>query len=233
MLDVNTDGNTQVPNLKKPVKPIWEKWWFWVAIVLVLFVVGSALGNSSDSASNDSGAELKSIKLSYTGSTEDGTEVKLSDIVVTGTYSDGKTAKLSDCSLENPAALVVDQVTTFNVECGKIKSSLDVTGTVKISQEYKNALKSAESYSKTLHMSKADIFDQLTSEYGDQFPEDAAQYAVDNVDADWNANALEKARSYQKTMHMSKNAIYDQLISEYGEKFTPEQAQYAIDNLED
>lgn len=103
----------------------------------------------------------------------------------------------------------------------------------KPSVEYTNALRKAESYSKTMHMSKKAIYDQLTSEYGEQFPADAAQYAIDNMTADWNANALAKAKSYQNTMHMSKSAIYDQLTSEYGEQFTKEEAQYAIDHLDD
>lgn len=53
-----------------------------------------------------------------------------------------------------------------------------------------------------MHMSKQGIYDQLTSDAGEKFPEDAAQYA-----------------------------IYDQLTSSYGEKFTQEEAQYAIDHL--
>lgn len=81
-------------------------------------------------------------------------------------------------------------------------------------------------------MSKAAIYDQLVSEYGGQFEADAAQYAIDNIEADWNANALASAKSYQETLHMSKADIYDQLISEYGGQFTEEEAQYAIDNLE-
>lgn len=97
--------------------------------------------------------------------------------------------------------------------------------------EEKNALKQAEQYSKTMNMSKQGIYDQLVSEYGGKFPAEAAQYAIDNVDADWKANALAKAKSYQETMSMSSSAIYDQLVSEYGEKFTAEEAQYAIDNL--
>lgn len=102
-----------------------------------------------------------------------------------------------------------------------------------VSREYKNALKSAESYSKMMHMSKQAIYDQLTSEYGERFPEDAAQYAVDNLQADYNANALESAKSYYEGMSMSKQAVYDQLTSEYGEKFTAEEAQYAVDNFPD
>ena len=100
-----------------------------------------------------------------------------------------------------------------------------------VPKEYESALKKAETYSDMMHMSKAGIYDQLTSEYGEQFSEEAAQYAMDNLDADYKANALAKAESYQDTMNMSPDAIYDQLISEYGEQFTPEEAQYAIDNL--
>ena len=81
-------------------------------------------------------------------------------------------------------------------------------------------------------MSKAGLYDQLTSEYGEKFTEEAAQYAIDNLEADWKELALKSAQSYQETMAMSPAAIYDQLISEYGEKFTEEEAQYAIDNLE-
>jgi len=97
--------------------------------------------------------------------------------------------------------------------------------------EYKTALKKAEQYASVMHMSKQGIYDQLTSEYGEKYSADAAQYAVDNMSADWNANALAKAKEYQEVMSMSPAAIYDQLVSEYGERFTPEEAQYAIDNL--
>lgn len=101
----------------------------------------------------------------------------------------------------------------------------------KVTVEQKSALKKAESYSKTMHMSKAKIYHQLTSEYGEKFSPEAAQYAIDNLKADFNKNALEKAKSYQKNMSMSPDSIYDQLVSEYGEQFTPEEAQYAVDNL--
>lgn len=60
--------------------------------------------------------------------------------------------------------------------------------------EYKSALKKAKSYSDMMHMSKKAIYDQLVSEYGEKFPADAAQYAIDNLDADYKANALEKAK---------------------------------------
>ena len=83
-----------------------------------------------------------------------------------------------------------------------------------------------------MHMSKQGVYDQLTSEYGEQFTAEEAQYAIDHVEANWKNNALEKAKNYQDSMSMSKKAIYDQLTSEYGEQFTAEEAQYAVDNLE-
>ena len=82
-----------------------------------------------------------------------------------------------------------------------------------------------------MHMSKQGIYDQLTSEYGEQFSKEAAQYAVEHLKADWNANALAKAKDYQSQMSMSPDAIRDQLTSEYGEKFTQQEADYAIAHL--
>ena len=98
-------------------------------------------------------------------------------------------------------------------------------------QEYKSALKKAKLYSDTMHMSKAGIYNQLTSDYGEQFSAEAAQYAIDNVEADWKENALQKAITYQKDLAMSPSAIRDQLVSSHGEKFTEEEADYAIANL--
>ena len=101
-----------------------------------------------------------------------------------------------------------------------------------VTQEYKNALTKGLQYANQLHMSKKAIYDQLTSSYGEGFPADAAQYAIDNMTGvDWNANALAKAQEYYTGMSMSKSAVYDQLTSEYGEQFTTSEAQYAIDHL--
>ncbi|MCI8481533.1 MAG: hypothetical protein HFJ27_00060 [Clostridia bacterium] len=82
-----------------------------------------------------------------------------------------------------------------------------------------------------MNMSKQGIYKQLTSTV-EGFTKEEAQYAVDNINADWSKNALEKAKTYQNTMKMSKNAIFRQLTSNV-EGFTKSEAQYAIDNLED
>lgn len=100
-----------------------------------------------------------------------------------------------------------------------------------VPSEYRSALREAKSYDRIMSMSKQGLHDQLTSEYGGQFSAEAAQYAVDNVGADWNANALEQAESYQDTMNMSPSAIHDQLTSQYGGQFTQAEADYALANL--
>lgn len=103
--------------------------------------------------------------------------------------------------------------------------------TTALPSDYKSALAKAKSYSETMYMSKAAIYDQLTSEYGEKFSADAAQYAIDNYVCDWKQNALKKAESYSTSMYMSKAGIYDQLTSEYGERFTADEAQYAVDHV--
>ena len=116
-----------------------------------------------------------------------------------------------------------ENTTTENKSENKVEDNIPT--------EYKSALRKAKLYADTMNMSKAGLYDQLTSEYGEKFTVEAAQYAIDNITVDWKENALKKAKSYQETMSMSPAAIYDQLTSEYGEKFTAEEAQYAIDNL--
>src|SRR5690554_4650969 len=85
-----------------------------------------------------------------------------------------------------------------------------------IPREYKAALKRADMYANKMHMSKAAVYEQLISEYGEKFTEDAAKYAIENVKADWKENALYNADMCANKMHMSKVAVYEQLISEYG-----------------
>lgn len=101
----------------------------------------------------------------------------------------------------------------------------------KVSREFQNALKSAQNYVEIMAFSEKGLYKQLTSEAVEGYPADAAQYAIDNVDVDYNEQALKSAINYQDVMPMSDDALFKQLTSEAGEQFTAEQAQYAIDNL--
>ena len=100
-----------------------------------------------------------------------------------------------------------------------------------VPREHKNALEKAKSYSKTMHMSKQGIYNQLTSKI-EGFDAEAAQYAVDNLDADYNANALAKAKEYANNLHMSSDAIRTQLTSQI-DGFTEDEADYAVAHLDD
>ena len=100
-----------------------------------------------------------------------------------------------------------------------------------VPREYRMALRAAESYLNTMPFSKKGLYDQLTSEYGNKFPAEAARYAVENVKTDWNKNALEAAKHYLKVMPMSNAELHDQLTSQAGDQYTKEQADYAISHL--
>ena len=102
----------------------------------------------------------------------------------------------------------------------------------KIPREYISALIKGQEYADSMYMSKKAIYDQLTSDHGEKFSSDAANYAIYHIKADWNKNALHKAKSYQEEQNMSSDAIYDQLTSDSGEQFTPDEANYAIQHLE-
>ena len=101
----------------------------------------------------------------------------------------------------------------------------------KVTAEDKAALAKAEFYATNMDMSKAGVRQQLTAAAGEAFPAAAADYAIANLDADWNNNALTKAKFYRDNMNMSTAAIREQLTSKHGEAFTPAEADYAIDHL--
>ena len=97
--------------------------------------------------------------------------------------------------------------------------------------EYEQALKSAQNYVDTLHFSRQGLKQQLTSEYGSGFSEEAAEYALEHVDVDYKQEAVEAAESYLDTMSFSREGLKQQLTSEYGSGFTEEEAEYALDQV--
>ena len=97
--------------------------------------------------------------------------------------------------------------------------------------EYSAALEKAKSYNSLFHMSKKRMYRQLTSEF-DKFSNDAAQYAIDHLEADYKYNALFNAKNYRKLFNMSKSGLFNQLTS-YIDGFTEEEADYAINHLDD
>lgn len=92
------------------------------------------------------------------------------------------------------------------------------------------AIKSAKRYLEYSAFSRQGLIDQLSSEYGEQFPVEDATFAVDYLEStgqvDWNEQAAKSAAHYLEFSSFSRQGLIDQLSSEYGEKFTVEQAEY-------
>ncbi|WP_254630213.1 Ltp family lipoprotein [Cellulomonas sp. GbtcB1] len=95
-----------------------------------------------------------------------------------------------------------------------------------------NAYRSAVQYLDYSAFSRAGLIGQLTSEYGEGYPPEDAEFAVARLEAeggvDWNAEAAESAASYLEYSAFSRQGLLDQLTSQYGEQFTPEQAEYGV-----
>lgn len=94
-----------------------------------------------------------------------------------------------------------------------------------ISREYRNALGTANDYLDYSSFSKSGLKEQLIYE---GYPDDAAQYAVDTVQTDWNQNAVQTAKDYLDYSSFSDQGLYDQLIYD---GYTEQEAQFAINNL--
>ncbi|WP_313548269.1 Ltp family lipoprotein [Corynebacterium sp.] len=82
------------------------------------------------------------------------------------------------------------------------------------------------------HYSESQLRSALTSEYGEVYTQDAADHALVNIDADWNAEALEAAESYIRHSHYSYEGLIHQLSAPSGNDYTEEQSRYAADNVD-
>ena len=212
---------------EKIKKPIYKKWWFWIIIVLLVIVIGSN-GSSDNNTSTNNYQKDTTVEITvadFSTMSKDEVQAWFDTNKINGKITEEYSSSIAKGSF------ISQSITTNTVIYQGDKITVTYSLGKEPTTEEKNALKKAESYSKTLNMSKQGIYNQLTSAF-EGFTSEAAQYAVDNVDADWKANALEKAKSYQSTMSMSKQGIYNQLTSSI-EGFTKEEAQYAIDHLDD
>ena len=97
--------------------------------------------------------------------------------------------------------------------------------------ENMDALAEAQEFLDYGPLSRKALYETLCGDYGMGYSESAAEYAVDNVGANWNEMALGSAHILLEGVpDMSDDEIYDTLIGE-GMGFTEAEAQYAIDNL--
>lgn len=208
---------------KENEKKFYKKWWFWLIVVIViLMLMGSNNTDTTTSVNSNENIESSTNKTNNT-------KIEKAKVTVVD-FSQMAKEEIQKWGISNKVNCNITEEYSDTIAKGAfISQSKEANATIyegdKIiiiyslgkepTMEQKNALKKAESYSSMMHMSKAKIYEQLTSEYGEGFTAESAQYAIDNIVADWNANALAKAKSYQTTMNMSKQKIYQQLTSEY------------------
>lgn len=109
------------------------------------------------------------------------------------------------------------------------KSSRTYTTTTTVTdntpREYKNALKTAESYLRSWDFSEKRLREQLAYEW---FSADAISYAIKNVDADYMKECLWSANGYLRSSNMSKQRLIEQLRYEW---FLDEEINYAINQI--
>ena len=218
---------------KDMTKPFYKKVWIWVIFIIFLSIIVAGKSpsepskygsdNKKEIIQKKNAPEVKIVDFSKMSKEEvkNWFDANKMNGTIAEEYSDA-IAKGTFVSQSIAADAVAHQGDKI-----KVVYSLGKEPTV----GQKNALAKAKNYSNTMYMSKKGIYKQLTSNYGEGFTAEEANYAIENLDVDWKLNALEKAKSYQSTMSMSKAAIKKQLTSNYGEGFTAEEAEYAIQNL--
>lgn len=100
-------------------------------------------------------------------------------------------------------------------------------------REQQNAYKAALNYLDFAPFSKQGLIDQLSSEYGDNYPQDVAEFAVNKIEergeVDWVEQAKIAAENYLDLSSFSKEGLIEQLCSEYGDQYTREQAEAAVE----
>lgn len=171
----------------------------------------------------DADYELNALKTAKTHleNSPDMTEDELYEILTNSEYGDKFTEEEADYAIQNVGSYKPSK-----------SNSTTTHSSDNVSREFEAALQSAQNYVDTMPFSKAKLFEQLTSEHGSAFPEDAANYAIENVNVDYKEEAVEAANNYNQTMPMSDQELLNQLTSEYGEQFTQEEAQYALQNMD-
>jgi host cell surface-exposed lipoprotein len=72
------------------------------------------------------------------------------------------------------------------------------------------------------------LLQQLTSSSGSGFTQVQAEYAINNLNPDWDQQAVEAAKGYLNEGGFSQSSLLQQLTSSAGSGFTEAQGEYAV-----
>ena len=215
--------------MSKNKKPMYKR--AWLGALAIVIVAGTVGCSDVDNSKEVNGGNVETVQEVSQNSentiAENKSEDKIDNNVPMEYRSVMEKAKFYSDVLNMSKAKMYEELTAG---CGfTAEEAQYAVDNVKADWK-ENALKTAKTYEDE-SISKAAMYDKLTSEYVDMFTDEEAQYAVDNIEVDWKENALKDAKIYHQYMSMSPGEIYDQLTSEFGGQYTAEEAQYAIDNL--
>lgn len=175
-------------------KPWWRRWWA-IGLWVVLGVgVISALASNGDETKGEESAAATTAAASSVAAAAPTDQVAVEAVPVTEAQ---------------PAASQAVPSTTAELQ---------------LTPSQQNAIRSAQSYLDFMAFSRLGLIDQLSSEYGDQYPVEDATFAVDSLNVDWNEQAIKAAKSYLDFQAFSCQGLIDQLSSDYGDQYTVEQA---------
>ena len=103
----------------------------------------------------------------------------------------------------------------------------------KMTAEQKNAYQAAKDYLDFSAFSRKGLINQLSSEYGSNYPKKVATFVVDLLETegavDWYEQAERAAKEYLDFSSFSKAELIQQLESEYGSQFTHDQAVKGVE----
>lgn len=187
------------PDGDKP--PIYKQWWFWLIIVLVVvaIIVGLVVALSKGDKKTD-----------------------------TSTSSSVSTSAQSTAGSSTTGQSDTKQSTTASTKASTTKKSSSVEDEEDKQARYNLALEKAKALNNLMHLSRQGIYNELTSSQGEGLKEDAVNYALDHLNADYRANAMATAQQYV-AQGISEEDIYNKLVNE--DLFTDDEAQYAVDHL--
>lgn len=213
------------PDDAGPARPWFRKKRVIIPVALVLIIIfGSALNGGDDEDPPVAGTQAPSASA-------ESDEKSAADVAAEAEAEAAK--KAEEERLAEEKRLADEAAAAAAAEAAAADAAAEAARLGTPSQQ--NAYRQARNYVGNLPFSRAGLLDQLTSEYGGQFPAEDAEFGVARLEAeggvDWFAEAVEAAQSYQETFAMSRQGLIDQLTSEYGSQFTVEQATHAVNTL--
>lgn len=216
----------------KNKKPFFKKWWFWVAVILAVIMIGNTDAENQNGDSNHDSGEVsvtENINESGTVAKETTTTTKTAETTDAATAETEITIQMTMAQKNALASAknylrfaafsyegLIEQLEYEKYAKEDATFAADNCG----AEWYEQALKSAENYLDFAAFSYKGLIEQLEFE---KFTTEEAVYAADNCGADWFEQAAKSAENYLEFMSFSRDGLIEQL--EY-EGFTKEQAEY-------